>query len=79
MRSRRALFVVPSTYPHIFDFGGGPPDFLVVARPYLCLADKLYSNFGFVAGHDSEGEQVLPLVYKGLISKCSFTEFWTAF
>ncbi|KAI6102713.1 hypothetical protein EDD16DRAFT_228200 [Pisolithus croceorrhizus] len=39
----------------------------------------LYFEFGFVAGRGSQGEQVLPWVYRNLISKCSFREFWTAF
>ncbi|KAI6137196.1 hypothetical protein F5141DRAFT_72594 [Pisolithus sp. B1] len=39
----------------------------------------LYFEFGFATGCGSEGEQVLPLVYRNLISKCSFTKFWTAF
>ncbi|KAI6137194.1 hypothetical protein F5141DRAFT_1231066 [Pisolithus sp. B1] len=48
-------------------------------NPSIESHKDLYFNFGFVAGYGSEGEQMLPLVYRSLISKCSFTEFWTAF
>lgn len=51
--------------------------------PKACQFDTackdLYFQFGFVTGRSSEGEQVLPKVYRSFISKCSFTEFWTAF
>ncbi|KAI6037930.1 hypothetical protein EDC04DRAFT_3141842 [Pisolithus marmoratus] len=43
------------------------------------ISKVLYFEFGFVTGRGSEGEQVLPWVYRSLISKCSFREFWTAF
>ncbi|KAI6000933.1 hypothetical protein EDC04DRAFT_1069347 [Pisolithus marmoratus] len=43
------------------------------------ISKELYFEFGFVTGCGSEGEQVLPWVYKSLIPKCSFTDFWTAF
>ncbi|KAI6102714.1 hypothetical protein EDD17DRAFT_232893 [Pisolithus thermaeus] len=43
------------------------------------ICKELYFEFGFVTGCGSEGEQVLPWVYRSLIPKCSFTEFWTAF
>lgn len=51
--------------------------------PKLCQFDTvckdLHFQFGFVTGRSSEGEQVLPRVYRSLISKCSFAEFWTVF
>ncbi|KAI6037932.1 hypothetical protein EDC04DRAFT_2604460 [Pisolithus marmoratus] len=43
------------------------------------ICKDLYFDFGFVTGCGSEAEQFLPLVYRTLISKCSFTQFWTAF
>lgn len=43
------------------------------------ISKDLYFDFGFVTGCGSEGEQLLHSVYRSLISKCSFREFWTAF
>ncbi|KAI6138605.1 hypothetical protein BKA82DRAFT_4234313 [Pisolithus tinctorius] len=43
------------------------------------ICKELYFEFGFVTGRGSEGEQVLPWVYRKLIPECTFTEFWTAF
>ncbi|KIO03218.1 hypothetical protein M404DRAFT_625289 [Pisolithus tinctorius Marx 270] len=48
-------------------------------NPSLPLCSDLYFEFGFVTGRGLEGEEVLPGVYRSLISRCSFTEFWTAF
>ncbi|KAI6146663.1 hypothetical protein BKA82DRAFT_4356070 [Pisolithus tinctorius] len=48
-------------------------------NPSLPLCNDLYFEFGFVTGRGLEGEEVLPGVYRSLISRCSFTEFWTAF
>ncbi|KAL4069066.1 hypothetical protein J3A83DRAFT_3472439 [Scleroderma citrinum] len=51
-------------------------------HPNPSLSDKmgedLYFQFGFVAGRGFEGERVLPILYRRLISKCSFKEFWHA-
>ncbi|KAI6000924.1 hypothetical protein EDC04DRAFT_2612036 [Pisolithus marmoratus] len=43
------------------------------------ICKDLYIDFGFVTGCGSEAERFLPLVYRTLISECSFTQFWTAF
>ncbi|KAI6000926.1 hypothetical protein EDC04DRAFT_2612038 [Pisolithus marmoratus] len=43
------------------------------------ICKDLYFEFGFVTGCGSEAKQFLPLVYRTLISKSSFTQFWTAF
>ena len=43
------------------------------------VSQDLYFQFGFVTGRGFEGEQVLPTLYRRLISKCSFKEFWLAF
>lgn len=43
------------------------------------ISKDLYFDFGFVTGCGSKEEQILYSVYRSLISKCSFREFWTAF
>ncbi|KAI6137182.1 hypothetical protein F5141DRAFT_1209513 [Pisolithus sp. B1] len=43
------------------------------------ICKDLYFEFGFVTGCGSEGEYVLPWVYRSLINKCSFNMFWNAF
>ncbi|KAI5992173.1 hypothetical protein EDD15DRAFT_2577266 [Pisolithus albus] len=58
---------------YAFLLNGHRPD------PAIESQKDLYFEFGFVTGCGLEGERVLPWVYRSLISKCSFTEFWTAF
>lgn len=43
------------------------------------ISPDLYFQFGFVTGRGYVGEQVLPTLYRELISKCSFKEFWLAY
>jgi len=43
------------------------------------VVQDLYFQFGFVTGRGSEGERVLPGLYRELISKCAFKEFWLAY
>ena len=40
---------------------------------------QLYKNFGFCTGSGLAAERILPQLYKQLISKCTFTEFWTSY
>ncbi|KAI6000927.1 hypothetical protein EDC04DRAFT_2584061 [Pisolithus marmoratus] len=46
---------------------------------FITYDKEIYFEFGFVTGCGSDGERVLHWVYRSLIHKCSFTEFWTAF
>ncbi|KAH7884981.1 hypothetical protein F5I97DRAFT_1311550 [Phlebopus sp. FC_14] len=43
------------------------------------VIQTLYFTFGFCTGCGSQGEQELPRLYRTLISRCSFKEFWTAY
>ena len=40
---------------------------------------QLYMEFGFCTGRGLTAERILPQLYKQLISKCTFTEFWMAY